>query len=456
MTTSHRITKGLDLRLAGVPEPTVVEAPEPLLVGAEPAEFPDVKPKPLVEEGELVKTGQALFRDKIDPDVHFVSPATGRVTKLTFGERRLLLRVEVSPQPTEEHAPGATVSPDELTRIERGELMLRLKHAGLWPLIRQRPIGRLVRGDRVPVAVFVNGMDSEPLACDPSVAVRGSGEAFQAGLEVLRRLADGHTIYLTVRDGAEPPPEFRQAKGVELHAFSGPHPAGLVGTHISRLQPLAPGTIAYAVRAQDVAQIGTWVLRGRYPTHRVVAVGGSAAPQRRYFRVRSGAAAMTLTGGKPLPVDVRLIAGTVLSGTRIENNGYLGLSTHTLTCIPEGSGQRDLFGWIMPKVDKLSASRAVLSWLSPTKEFVVDARMHGGPRPIVNIGTFEAMTPLDIHPTFLVRAIQANDLEEALALGLLEVTEEDVALCTFADPCKLDVGQVIRRGLDMVEEEGGA
>lgn len=454
--TTTRITKGLDLKLAGAPEPTVVDAPEPLMVGIEPAEFADVKPKVLVEEGQTVRTGQAVYRDKVDPEVCFASPVTGRVARVVFGERRLLLRVEISPQPAEEHEPGATVSGDELTRIDRVELILRLKHAGLWPLIRQRPIGRLVRGDRVPAAVFVNGMDTEPLACDPAIAVRGSGAAFQAGIEVLRRLADGRKVYLTVRDAVVQPQEFLQAKGVETHSFAGPHPSGLVGTHIANLQPLKPGEIAYAIKAQDVVLLGKWLLDGRYPTHRVVAVGGSAAPTRKYFRVRLHAAAMTLTGGKPLPNEVRVIAGTVLSGNKIPGDGYLGLSTHTLTCIPEGAGQRDLFGWISPSFGRLSASRAVLSWLSPKQEYTVDARLNGGHRPIVNIGTWEAMTPLDIHPTFLMRAIEANDLEEALQLGLLEVTEEDLALCTFADPCKIDVGKVIRRGLDMVEEEGGA
>lgn len=453
--TTHRIQRGFDLKLAGAPEPTVVNAPEPLLVGLDPAEFAGVKPKALVEEGERVCTGQALFRDKVDPDVHFASPVTGRVTKVVYGERRLLLRVEVSPEPIDQHTPGATLSASELGSLSRPELLRRIKQAGLWPLIRQRPIGRLVRGDKVPAAVFVNGMDTEPLACDPAVAVRGTGEAFQIGVEVLRRLADGRKVYLTVRDQVVQPHEFVSAKNLETHSFAGPHPAGLVGTHIRTLQPLKPGEIAYAVKAQDVVLLGQWVQTGRYPSHRVVAVGGSAAPQRQYFRVRQCAAAMTLTGGKPPAPEVRVINGTVLSGTQIANDGFLGYLTHTLTCIPDGKGRRDLFGWIMPQFGKLSASRAVLSWLTPKKEYEVDARLHGGARPIVNIGAWEAMTPLDIHPSFLVRAIQANDLDEALHLGLLEVTEEDVALCTFADPCKIDVGQVIRQGLDMYEKEGG-
>ena len=96
----------------------------------------------------------------------------------------------------------------------------------------------------------------------------------------------------------------------------------------------------------------------------------------------------------------------------------------------------------------------MFSWLAPKKEYDLDARMHGGVRAIVNIGAWENVLPLDIYPTYLVRAIQAGDIEEALSLGLLEVTEEDVALCTFVDPCKVDVGALIRQGLDMYEEEG--
>ena len=454
MTTTHRITKGFDIRLAGGAEPTITGASEPLLVALDPAEFPGVKPKLLVAEGDRVCTGQPLFRDKVDPDVNFCSPATGKVTKVVIGERRALLRVEVTPESSDEFASAAKVSASEVGKLDRAELVKRLKLAGLWQLFRQRPVGRLVRTDKVPAAIFVNGMNTEPLACDPALAVRGQGVAFQAGLDLLKRLTDGK-VFLSVRDAVVQPAEFVQAKGVETHTFSGPHPAGLVGTHIRFIQPLKTGEVAYALNAQDVTALGQWVTTGNFPTHVVVAVVGSMAPKRGCFRVRRGAAAFTLTGGKPLGDEVRVIAGTVLNGTVIGGSGFLRYHTQTLTCMPDGGDRRDLFGWALPAVGKHSASRAVLSWLAPKKEYDLDARLHGGPRAIVNLGQWEAMTPLDVLPTFLVRAIQAKDLEEAISLGLLEVTEEDVALCTFADPCKIDVGAVIRAGLDMYEKESG-
>jgi Na+-transporting NADH:ubiquinone oxidoreductase subunit A len=161
-----------------------------------------------------------------------------------------------------------------------------------------------------------------------------------------------------------------------------------------------------------------------------------------------------MNGGQPFAGDVRVVNGTVLHGNVLGKDGCLGFYNATVTVIPEGTGQRDLFGWALPQFGKLSWHRSVFSWLMPKKEYVLDARLHGGHRPIVNLGAWEGVTPLDIHPSYLVRAIQANDLEEAVKLGLLEVTEEDVALCTFVDPCKIDVGQVIRQGLDMYEKEG--
>ncbi len=455
MTTTHRITRGFDIRLAGGAEPVITDAAEPLLVALDPTEFAGIKPKLLAKEGDRVLTGQPVVRDKLDPELQFCSPVTGKVTKVALGPGRALQRVEITPEAGEEHAPGATLSAAEVGKLDRRTIVTRLKLAGLWPLLRQRPIGRLVRSDETPVAIFVNGMDTEPLACDPAVAVKGQGTAFQAGIDLLRKLTDGK-VFLTVRDAVVQPQEFLHAKGVEVHSFGGPHPAGLVGTHIARIRALGAHEIAYALRAQDVVALGQWVTTGRFPTHTVIAVAGTAAPRRGYFRVRRHAAALTLTAGKPLGDDVRVISGTVLTGRAVGGAGFLGYHATTLTCILEGADRRDMFGWALPQFGRHSTSRAVLSWLAPKKEYDLDARLNGGARPIVNIGAWEAVTPLDILPTFLVRAIQANDLEEAISLGLLEVTEEDVALCTFADPCKIDVGNVIRAGLDMYEKEGGS
>jgi len=451
--TSHTIRKGFDIKLAGRPEPVIRDAAEPVLVGVEPREFLGMKPKLLVAEGDQVETGTPLLVDKTRPGLHHRSPVTGKVTGITLGKRRFPERIEIVPAEEDRFVDLAGIDPDSIGSTSREAVVDALVDSGLWALLRQRPIGKIADRAAAPAAIYVNGMDTEPLAADPAVAIGGRGDAFQVGLDVLRRLTDG-PIRLTVRAGVARPPEFERARDVELHEFRGPHPSGLVGTHIATLGPLRADEVAWYLKAQEVALIGEWVLSGRYPTHKVVAVSGSAAPDRGYFRVRQGSALMTLTGGKPLDDDVRVINGTVLSGVAADPHGALGFYAQTLTVIPEGKGRRELFGWATPQLGRHSASRSVFGWLLPKREYELDARLNGGPRNIVNIGAWEAMTPLDLHPTYLVRAIQAGDLEEAIQLGLLELTEEDVALCSFADPCKIEVGQIVRQGLDLYEKEG--
>lgn len=448
--TTHTIKKGFDLRLAGRPELQLVDAPEAARIGIETAEFPGIKPKVLVKEGDQVTTGQPLFLDKTDRDLVWCSPVTGTVSRIDFGDRRFLLRLVVDNAAASGGKEQFAAMPKPGT--DRASLIQSIKNAGLWPLFRQRPIGKMANSNKTPVAIFVNGMDTAPLAADPAFAVQGRKADVQAGVDLLRKLCDD--VFLTLRAGGDHQAELRDLKGIEVHDFHGPHPSGLVGTHISRIRPLKVGEVAWTLTLQDVARLGEWARTGRYPAKVVVALGGSSAPARKYYRMRQSGAVAAMNGGQPFAGDVRVVNGTVLHGNVLGVDGCLGFYNSTVTVIPEGTGQRDLFGWALPQFGKLSWHRSVFSWLMPKKEYVLDARLNGGHRPIVNLGAWEGVTPLDIHPSYLVRAIQANDLEEAVKLGLLEVTEEDVALCTFVDPCKIDVGQVIRQGLDMYEKEG--
>jgi Na+-transporting NADH:ubiquinone oxidoreductase subunit A len=449
---THKIKKGFDIRLAGASAREVVRPKEPLVVAVCATDFPGIKAKPLVQDGDSVRTGDPLFFDKRDPDTAFLSPATGTVTNVVLGQRRALQRIEVTPAEADDFADIAHVPVEEIGSTPREELVLAIKRAGLWPLLRERPVGRIADGSKRPAAIYVNGLDTEPLAADPAYAVTGQLELLQAGVYLLDALTPG-PVYLTVRAG-EVASDLLHLKGVEFHAFDGPHPAGLVGTHIRSIHPLRADETAWFLKAQELAILGRWVTSGRYPFERTVGLAGSEARHRAYYQTRQGASLLTLMLGKPLEGDVRVINGTVLTGTASDPDGYLGFYAQTVTIIPEGTGERDLFGWLLPQFRKRSASRSVWSWLWPKAEYTLDARMNGGERAIVNLGLWESVMPLDIYPTYLVRAIQANDLEEAINLGLLEVTEEDVALCTFVDPGKLDVGAIIRQGLDLYEAEG--
>ena len=230
--------------------------------------------------------------------------------------------------------------------------------------MRQRPVGKVADGTKVPVAIYVNGMDTEPLAADPAFAVQGQGDDLRVGLRGLRRLTEG-AVCLTVKAGAELPAEFRDLQGVEVHEFRGPHPSGLVGTHINSIAPLRGDQTAWFLKVQEAALIGHWLRTGHFPSHRVVALAGPRAKTKCYYRVRQGAVVETLTGGGD--EGLRMIQGTVLTGIATEPTAYLGPYTWTVTVMDDGAGRRDLFGWLLPQMGKLSASRAVWSWLRPKR-----------------------------------------------------------------------------------------
>lgn len=448
---THQVRKGFDLGVAGAPSTQRVEAHEPVVVAVRPSDFRGVKSKLLVKEGQKVRTGEPLFFDKLAPETMFCSPATGTVSAVVLGPRRALIRVEITPAAADDWADLPKVASGGPGAMERAALIAAIRGSGLWPLIRQRPVGGIADPTATPVAIFVNGMDTEPLAADPAFAVAGLGDDLQAGVDLLGALSGG-PVYLSVRAGVETK-EFRALHGVELHAFEGPHPAGLVGTHIAAIRPLGSGEVVWYLKAQEAVLLGQWARTGRYPTHRVVALAGTAAAERRYYRIRQGASLTVLTGGKPAGAELRLINGTLLNGVADMAPGFLGFYAATVTIIPEGAQSRDLFGWALPQPRRLSFHRSVWPFARGARDLEVDARQHGGHRAIVNFGAWEAVTPLGILPTHLVRAILANDLDEALKLGLLEVTEEDVALCTVVDPCKIDVGAIVRQGLDLYVKE---
>jgi len=88
------------------------------------------------------------------------------------------------------------------------------------------------------------------------------------------------------------------------------------------------------------------------------------------------------------------------------------------------------------------------------KKHKYDTDKNGGHRAIVPIGSWEAVMPLDILPTPLIKSLAAHDLEMAEKLGALELSEADLALCEYVDPSKTEVTPLLRSMLTRIEKEG--
>ncbi|MFH1724466.1 MAG: Na(+)-translocating NADH-quinone reductase subunit A [Elusimicrobiota bacterium] len=444
-----KIKRGQDLRIAGRPLPVVAETPRPARVALQPSDFRYLRPRLKVREGAAVRVGTPLFESKDDPRVVFVSPASGRVAAVRLGERRRVLEVVVELSETEDFEPSPAMSADDARGLERGEVVERLLAGGLWPLLRQRPFSRIADPDGEPKAVFIGAMSAEPFAPDPDALLEGREDEFQLGLDILGKLTAGE-VHLCVAAEAKSA-ALTKARGVRIHRFAGPHPAGNVAVQIYHVDPPRGTDTVLYTGAQEVLAIARSFTTGRFSTERVVSFCGPGAKEPRYLRTRVGASIDSLARGGVQEGELRFVSGGVLTGRQVEPSGFLGFYDTTLFVLREGR-RRELLSFILPGFDKYSLSRALLSSWLPPGDHSVDTNLQGGVRHFLMNGVYEDVCPVDIIPDQLAKAVLADDVEEAEKHGILDCAE--CGLCTFVCPSKIEIGSIIRRGLDEIVKEG--
>ena len=452
MSETIKLKKGFDLNLAGKAEKKIAENDQPETFALKPSDFPGIlRPKLTVAVGDNVKAGSPLLFDKVTPEVMYASPVSGEVVEVKRGEKRRLLEIKVLADKDVEHVSHKKHSVSDITNLSKEDAQSLMCEGGVWPNIIQRPYGVVANPADTPKAIFISTFDSHPLAPDYSFTLEGQEQYFQAGVNILKKFTSG-AIHVNVDGGAEVSPVFTAVEGVNLNKFTGPHPAGNVGVQIHHLDPINKGELAWTVNPYGVVQIGKLFLEGVYDASKVIAITGSEVQNPQYYKTYAGACINKFAEGNIKGDHVRYISGNVLTGSKIAKDGYLGFYDHQFTVIPEGDYE-EAFGWILPSTKKLSFHKGfgLLSFLSPKKEFVLDTNTHGEERAFVQSGEFEKVMPMDILPTFLFKAIMAEDYDDMEALGLYEVIEEDVALCEFIDMSKHDLQSLVREGLNLLK-----
>jgi Na+-transporting NADH:ubiquinone oxidoreductase subunit A len=458
----HVIKKGLDLPIRGAPEQRVDDqAPEVARVAVLARDYPFMKPRMHVQVGDRVRRGQLLFEDRKTDGVRFTSPGAGTVAAINRGARRALQSVVVELTLAEQdaavsdtdHQPFESFTGRAVAELDGPAVRALLSESGLWTAIRQRPYSKIPSPSSECQSIFVTAIDTNPLAPDPEVVLCDRMADFHRGLWALSHLTEG-PVYLCRAQGSKVEPG--DAPRVQVEEFAGAHPAGLAGTHIHLLDPVHRDKVVWYVGYQDVAAIGALLASGRLPVERVVALCGPLVVRPRLLATRLGAAVPPLVDGELFPGQRRVVSGSVLYGHRAQGDvfGYLGRFAQQISCLAEDHRRR-LFGWLMPGWNLFSTSRAYLSSLrGPSNEYHFTTSTRGGHRAMVPIGMFERIMPLDIMPTFLLRALLMDDLERAEALGCLELDEEDLALCSFVSPGKEDYAPHLRRNLFEIWKEG--
>ena len=443
MSKNIKLCKGLDIKLAGKAEARVEDAPLAKSYAVSPLDYENVTPKLLVKVGDKVEAGSPLFFDKNNPRILFTSPVSGTVSAINRGEKRKLLNIAVEPDATQVYKELKVVD----AKASRSEIVEMLLESGLWTRIVERPFGVIANPDASPKAIFVSAFDSAPLAPDYNFALKSEKAALEAGLAILARLTDGK-LHLSARKGDEG--YMSEVKGVEYHTFSGKHPVGNVGVQIHHIDRIAKGDIVWTVNVQDVVLIGRLVMGGKLDMTKVVAVAGSEAEKPCYKRIIAGAAVESIVG--KVSESVRIISGDVLTGVTTAADGYISANANMLSLIP-GGNVYELLGWAMPRLHRFSVSRAYFSWLCPKKEYKLDTNLNGGERPFVVTGLYENYLPMDVYVAYLLKACLVKDLDKMENLGIYEVLPEDLALCEFVDPSKIEMQQILRDGINLMIKE---
>lgn len=448
-----RITRGLNIPLAGEPEQKVHDGPVVRSVALCGADYVGLKPRLLVREGDAVGLGQPLFIDKRDPEVPYCSPGQGTVEAINRGARRVLESVVVRLEDSGvQDISFEPLSSEQIISLEATQVAERLRRSGLWTAFRTRPYGRVPEWGSTPRSIFVTAVDTRPLAAEQRVLVQQDQAAFLSGLRVLPLLTTG-PVFLCTGPGWDV--ETAEVERLDTVEFSGPHPAGLPGTHIHHLDPAGIDRTVWHIACQDVIAIGQLFTSGSIPTDRIIALGGACLENPRLVRTRLGVSTDELLDGEIRNQDdCRVISGSVLGGrSAVAARAFLGRYHEQVSVIPEG-GERHLFGWTGLFPRPYTAAPARMRERSRARKYSFSTSQNGRFSGMIPLRVFEKIMPLDILPAPLFRALAVRDTDQAQALGCLELDEEDLALSSFVCPAKYDYGDLLRINLSQIEREG--
>lgn len=438
-----RLRRGLDLRVPGAPGTVVEAAASPRSVALLGLDARGIRPSVHVKVGDRLALGETLFADRRRPEIRFVAPASGVVSAVHLGDMRGLesLVIDVEGDRAVAFEPVALSA---LEGLGREGLTGRLLEAGAWPALRERPFGAIADPARPPAAIFVRAIDTEPLAPDTSVVLAGRAADLALGLAAVAELTDG-PVFVCARPGTltslEAHPRLRVVE------FVGPHPAGLVGTHVHHLFSVRKGVRVWYLGVQDVLAIGHLLRTGRIDPLRVVALAGPAVRRPRLLKTRLGASTEDLARGELDPEPCRIVSGSPLSGRRAASRGgFLGRYDEQVCVLPEEE-ERDHRSWSVPL---LGRDVRVPPWLpGPSWGRAPERSQHG----LLPLDGFDRVVPMRLPVALLLRALASGDHEAARRLGALELEEEDLALCAYLCPSRLPYGALLREALSAIEAE---
>ena len=441
MAEKIRIKKGLDIPMVGVPSSNITVDTSSRIFAISPDDFPGPTWKAVVKPDDNVKQGDPLFVDKNTSSLYLVSPVAGTIKEVNRGERRHINFISI--EKTDETKESVTSQPANTPE----EIKTALLKSGLWAMMRQRPYDIVPEIESNPRDIFVTAFDTAPLAGD--IITDSDNQWLEAGLETLSKLTAGK-VYLSQRYG-----QGLESKVAEVYEFEGPHPAGNVGPQIAAIKPVNKGETVWTLDAMTAVRIGKLCKEGILDFSTLVAVTGPLIQNPHMVKAFVGASIEGLLHGM-LDSDkkTRIISGNVLTGLKVNKEGFLHYPYRQITVIAEGDNADEFMGWASMNPGKYSVKRTFPAFLRGlSKPFDFDARIKGGKRAMILSGEYDKVFPFDIYPEYLLKAIIAGDIDKMEKLGIYEIAPEDFALPEFVDTSKQELQKTVREGLDYLRKE---
>ncbi len=442
-----KIKKGLDINLKEKAKEEIITGIKADFYAVKPDDFRNLTPKIVAKEGDKLKAGSIIFKDKNNDKICFTSPVSGELSEIKRGERRKILEFIIKADKEIKYEQFKFGKPSDFTKEEIIEQLLL---SGLWTKIIKRPFGTIANPEKEPKSIFISTFDTAPLSPNYSFTLKDNIAEFQNGVDFLSKLTKGK-IYVNV-DAKIINNPFKKVQNVVVTEFEGKHPTGNVGVQINHIAPINKGDIVWTLNPQDVVFIGRLFTIGKLDLTKIVALAGSEVKNPQYYKIISNVQISDIIKDNVKSENVRYISGNVLTGTKIEKDGFLGNFDNLITIIPEGN-QYEMFGWALPGFKKFSASRTFFSWLQPNKKWNFNTNLHGGERAFVVTGQMEKVLPMDIYPMHLIKAAMAEDIEMLENLGIYEVIEEDFALCEFVNTSKIEIQDVLHKAINIMIKE---
>ncbi len=420
----------------GMPDSSLIQLPMPETVAVSAMDIPYIRPKLLVKENDFVKVGTPLFCDKRNTGIHYVSPGTGRIKQIVFGERRRLKEVIISLDKTDQFIQFDHFDSDHFDTFPKTDIIKMLQKGGLWQCFRQFPSKDTADDTHIPPMIIVSLNGNDRFSPHPGIVIEKQISLFKSGLKLL----DCLTKQVIVSARSDSMGKLESIKDHITHQVSDVYPSWDPGVVLYKLKTNPAQNQSWCISAEHLILITQFLLTGQYPVKRVVTVT-RAQDKKPHILIRQGAPVKEIVGN--FEIDTLITTGQ-FNGRKVDLDSHMGFFETHLNVIPDNA-EEEMFGFILPGLSKPSASRTFLSCLTQTpKEF--DCNSHGEQRACINCGYCTRVCPVDLAPSFIMKALSSDDIEDALSFGLWDCVR--CGLCSYVCPSKIELTQILSDGID--------